>query len=173
METLLGALLIFALRVIDVSLGTLRIVLLTRGDRWRAGLAGFFESLTWVVAASQVITNLDNPLRLVAFAAGFATGTVVGATVERWLAVGKCMIRIVTPASSVSVAPALRSAGFGVTVVDAEGMGGDVTIAFTVVPRRRADEVLSIVRHVEPEAFVTVEDVTTPRQATRRRLVRV
>ncbi len=152
----------FLLRVTDVSLGAIRIVMLVRGRRWVAGLLGFFESLIWVLAAGLVLTNLDSPLRVVAFAAGFAAGTVLGGTVERWIALGNSVLRVITPYETPEVAPYLRAAGFGVTVVNAEGKDGEVRLAFTVVPRRRADEVLAITHRVNPDAFVTLEDVTTP-----------
>ncbi len=162
MNAVLGALLIFVMRVTDVSIGSIRIVMLVRGRKWIAGLLGFFESLVWVLAAGLVLTNMDSPLRVVAFAAGFATGTVLGGTVESWIAMGQSVLRVITPLETPEVAPALRRAGFGVTVVNAEGKNGEVRLAFTVVPRRRHSEVLSIVNNVNPEAFVTLEDVSTP-----------
>ncbi len=165
---LLGALAVFALRLVDVSIGAIRIVMLVRQERWIAGLLGFFESLTWVVAAGLVFSNLDDPVRMVAFALGFGTGTVLGSTIERRLAVGKAVMRIITPYDSPEVAPALRDAGFGVTVVNAEGLNGEVRLAFTVVPRRRVPEVLEIVRRINPEAFVTLEDIFTPEVRARR-----
>jgi len=162
MDTVLGALLVFVMRVTDVAIGSIRIVMLVRGRKWIAGLLGFFESLVWVLAAGLVLTNMDNPLRIVAFAAGFAAGTVLGGTVEGWIAMGQSVLRVITPLETPEVAPALRRAGFGVTVVNAEGRNGEVRLAFTVVPRRRHAEVLSIVSKVNPEAFVTLEEVSTP-----------
>jgi uncharacterized protein YebE (UPF0316 family) len=159
---LLGVLLIFFLRLVDVSIGAVRIVLLVRGERWIAGVLGFFESLTWVIAAVLVFSNLDSPVRMVAYAAGFGAGTVLGSTFERMLKLGRTVLRVITPIDTPEVAPALRQAGFGVTVVNAEGRNGDVRLAFTVIPRRRADEVLSIVAGVNAEAFVTLEDVSMP-----------
>ncbi len=159
---LLGALLIFCLRLVDVSIGAIRIVMIVRGERWTAGLLGFFESLTWVIAAGLVFSNLDSPVRMVAYAAGFGAGTILGSTMERKLKIGKTVLRVITPIDTPEVAPALRQAGFGVTVVNAEGKQGDVRLAFTVIPRRRADEALRIVSRVNPEAFLTLEDVSQP-----------
>jgi len=168
MSLFLGALLIFGLRLVDVSIGAIRIVMVVRGERWIAGLLGFFESLTWAIAAGLVFSNLDSPVRLVAFAAGFGAGTVLGSTAERKIALGKSVMRVITPFDAPEVAPALRDAGFGVTVVNAEGKEGDVRLAFTVIPRRRTPEVLSIVRAINPNAFVTVEGVSTPQIRARR-----
>jgi len=162
MNAILGALLVFVMRVADVSIGAIRIVMLVRGRKWIAGALGFFESLVWVLAAGLVLTNMDSPLRLIAFAAGFATGTVLGGTIEGWIAMGQSVLRVITPVDTPEAAPALRHAGFGVTEVNAEGKDGEVKLAFTVVPRRRYSEVLSIVHNINPDAFVTLEDVSTP-----------
>ena len=172
METFLLALLIFSLRLLDVSVGTIRIVMLVRGKRFVAGLLGFAESLTWVIAAGLVLSNLDSPVKVVAFASGFAMGTVLGSTVEQWIAVGNALLRVITPVDTAPVADQLRAAGYSVTVVNGEGLNGDVRIAFTVIKRRRAKEVLAIVREANPEAFVTIEDTRMPSLDARRGLLR-
>ena len=107
-DAVLGALLVFVMRVTDVSLGTIRIVMLVRGRKWIAGALGFCESLVWVLAAGLVLTNMDSPLRTIAFAGGFATGTVLGGTIEGWIAMGQSVLRVITPLDSPEVAPALR-----------------------------------------------------------------
>jgi uncharacterized protein YebE (UPF0316 family) len=159
---LLGALLIFCLRLVDVSIGAIRIVMIVRGERWIAGLLGFFESLTWVIAAGLVFSNLDSPVRMVAYAGGFGAGTILGSTLERKLKLGKVVLRVITPIDTPEVAPALRQAGFGVTVLNAEGKEGDVRLAFTMIPRRRANEALQIISRTNPQAFLTLEDATQP-----------
>ena len=172
MSTLLLALLIFAMRVFDVTLGTLRIVNLVRGARWLAGALGFFESLSWIIAAGLVVGNLDSPVKIVAFAGGFATGTVLGSWLEGRIALGKSMLRIVTSVTTPGVDTSLRAEGYAVTVVNAEGFQGDVRVAFSVVPRNRVPHVLDIVRAANPEAFVTIEGVDTLTLDARRRRVR-
>jgi hypothetical protein len=99
---------IFALRILDVSIGTLRITYLVRGRRLIAGGLSFFESLVWLTAAAQVITSLDAPLKFVAYAGGYATGTVLGVSIERWIAAGDTLLRVVTPVGSPSVEEPLR-----------------------------------------------------------------
>jgi uncharacterized protein YebE (UPF0316 family) len=162
MDLFLSALLIFGLRLFDVTLGTLRIVLLTRGEAWKAGLVGFFESLAWVTAVSQVIRNVDDPVRMAAFAAGFGAGTFAGVLLERLLAMGTLIVRIVAPIGSPQAAEVLRERGYAVTVLNGEGLHGDVRLALSVVPRRRLKEVLEIVYGANPAAFVTFEQVRLP-----------
>jgi len=173
MELFLAALLIFSLRVADQTLGSMRIVMLISGRRGLAGLLGFFESMLWLLATALVVNNIDSPLKVVAFAGGFATGTMLGGTIERWLALGKSLIRVVSPIAAPSVADELRTAGFGVTIIEGEGLTGTVEIVFSVVPRKKAAEVTALVHRLSPDAFVTVESTETVDLARfRRRLVR-
>lgn len=153
--------LIIALRIIDVSAGVLRVMLLVRSRRWEATAMGFIEALTWLIAAAAVLTALDTPIKAVAYAAGFAAGTFVGSWLEEKLAIGKSVVRVFQRAGNGAVACALRDAGFRVTEVPGEGMHGPVTILFSVVERRRATEAMRIVAEHSPDAFVTVEDVDT------------
>ena len=159
MELALSALGIFLLRICDVSIGSVRIITLMRGRIWLASLMGFFESLIWVIAAAIVFANLDNPVRIIAFAAGFAAGVAIGGHIERWLAMGTAFIRVVTPIGAAPVAGVLRRNGYAVTVVNAEGRDGEVRINFLVLPRRKVKEALAIVADASPDAFVTVEDI--------------
>lgn len=161
MMLFLAALVIFLLRIVDVSLGTLRIVMLVRGRRRLAGGLGFCESFIWLVAAAQVLSNLDSIWKMIAYAGGYATGTMLGSTIERWIAMGSSLMRIVVSTDTPPMADALRSKGLYATVVNAEGRDGGVRIIFSVIPRRRVPEVSRLIREVNPSAFVTFEEVRT------------
>ncbi len=163
MDLLLSAAAIFFLRIADVSIGTLRIGFLVRGRPWLAGVLSFLESLVWLLAAAQVLAELDNPVKFVAYAAGYATGTMLGVQIERWIAVGDVMMRIVAPVASPSAAGALREAGYIVTEINAAGRDGQVRVSFSVLPRRRVAQALELVQRVNPEAFVSFEGTTPVR----------
>ena len=163
---LLGALAIVLLRLTDVALGTLRIAMLVRGRRGFAGALSFFESLVWLLAAAQVLTNLDSPIQFIAYAAGYALGTMLGVSIERWIALGDTLLRIVSPVGSPPSAEALRLAGFVVTELNAQGRDGEVRVSLTVIPRRRMKEAMRIVADVNPDAFVTFESTTPVRART-------
>jgi uncharacterized protein YebE (UPF0316 family) len=169
MELALSALGIFLLRIGDVSIASVRIVTLMRGRIGLAAVLGFFESLLWVSAAAIVFSNLDNPIRIVSFAAGFAVGTLLGGYIERWVAMGTAFIRVVTPVATPSVAAALRDEGYAVTVVNAEGRDGEVRVTFLVLPRRQAKTAIGIIHNANPTAFVTVEDIRIAEIARRHR----
>lgn len=165
LDLALAALLIFSLRIVDVSLGTLRIGFLVRGKRTLAGLFGFFESLVWLVAAAQVLSNLDSPVKFIAYAAGYASGTMLGVSLERWLAIGDSLMRVVTPVGSAPIEDQLREAGYFVTEINARGRDGDVRVAFSVIPRRKIPAALKLVAEINPQAFVTFESTTPTRAA--------
>jgi uncharacterized protein YebE (UPF0316 family) len=168
MELTLDLLIIFFLRLINVGMSTVRIVLLGRGRRGPAALLGFVESVVWILVVARVVEVLDDPLRIVAFAAGFAAGTYAGSLVEEWLALGQAMVRIIAPLESTPVADRLRNEGLGATALNGDGRDGEVRVTFCVVPRKRVSSVLQLIQETNPEAYVTVDqtasiDLTRPR----------
>jgi len=157
-DVLVMAALIFAARVTDVSLGTLRTAFIVRGKRAFAFAFGFVEVLVWVVVVAQVIKNLGHPIYLFAFALGFACGTVVGITVEGWFAVGEQVVRVFTGRGE-SVAAAMRERGFTVTAFPGAGRDGVVHLLFIQVRRRHTNLAIEAARALDPSCFYTVDDV--------------
>ncbi len=152
-------LLIFFSRIVDVTLDTLRIVFISRGNKVIAPILGFFEILIWLIAITRIMENLDNVTTYFAYAAGFAVGNYVGLRVEEKLAMGMQIIRIITGRNSSELIASLRQKGFGVTAVDAEGKDGPVHVIFLITKRQLAKEVISIVNKYNPKAFYSIEDV--------------
>ena len=142
MELIFSALIIFSLRLADQSLGTMRALLVSKNKPIYAALIGLVESAIWIVAISQVIKDIDDPVLIGAYAAGFAAGTILGTYIERIVGVGNIVVRVFTPSNSPSVAETLRDNGHGVTVIDGEGKDGPVKIYFVVIPRRKLKSVL-------------------------------
>lgn len=150
---------IFMARIVDVSLGTLRIIFLTRGLKYMAAVLGFAESLIWIIAISQIMNNVNNIFAYLAFAAGFASGNVVGVWLEEKIALGCLVVRIITARESGALLEGLRSSGFAVTNIDAEGEHGQVDLLFTIVRRKELPKVTALIRQYNPSATYTVEDV--------------
>ncbi len=150
---------IFLLRVSDMSLDTIRVLFVVRGRKRLAWILGFMQSLIFVIAISTVLTNLESPLSVLGYAAGFATGNVVGMYVEERLAIGHIKLNIVSPSRGAAVAEILRKNGFAVTELSGRGMSGTVTMLHVDVIRRRLDEVDTLVLEADPEAFITAEEV--------------
>lgn len=159
-ESLLGALMIFGLRVTDVSIGTVRTLFTIRGRRAVAGLLGVIESGIFIFAISRVLSSAgQDPIKMIGYACGFATGTMLGITIERWIASGAVLVRVISPRHAVRLRASLLNEGFGVTGVRGEGRDGEVMILFIVAPRRRGKQVIRLVQDLDPEAFITVEPV--------------
>lgn len=151
-------LIIFVLRIFDVSLDTMRIIFMTKGYRKIAPIIGFFEILIWIVAITRIMQNLNNWVTYVAYAAGFATGNYVGMLLDEKLAIGHELIRVITREIS-DLADTLRGAGFGVTSVKASGMQGEVGIHYVVVNRKNLQKAVEIIEYKAPSAFYTIENI--------------
>jgi uncharacterized protein YebE (UPF0316 family) len=155
----LGALGIFALRVGDMSMDTMRMLFVVRGKKGLAWGLGFVQSLIYIVAISSVLANLNNPLNIVGYAAGFATGNVIGMLIEERLAIGHIHFRIISSNLGKSLAEKLRESGYAVTEFPARGKNGTVTVLECNVLRRGRESLETIVKETDPDAFVTAEDV--------------
>ena len=153
------ALTLFSLRVVDMSIGTLRIMVSLRGNKWLSWILGFIQSIIFVLAITSVLNNLDNLLNVVAYAAGYATGGVVGMWLEEKLAIGYTHIQITSSRRGAVLAEQLRAEGFAVTEISARGKDGMVSMLSCNVRRKRASLVEEIVQKVDENAFITSEDV--------------
>ncbi|MBS0001198.1 MAG: DUF2179 domain-containing protein [Cyclobacteriaceae bacterium] len=151
--------LIFIARIMDVSMATLRIIFVIQGNHRIAPVVGFFESLIWLIAISQIMVNIDNIATYVAFSAGFATGTYVGIKIEEKLAIGKVLVRVITRVEAIDLIEFLKTHDFYFTVVPAEGRYGKVNVLFFVINRERLPIVLNAIKIFNPKAFYTVESV--------------
>ncbi|MGK7311742.1 MAG: DUF2179 domain-containing protein [Candidatus Longimicrobiales bacterium M2_2A_002] len=154
----LGPLVIFGLRIFDVSLATLRMLLTVRGQRVLVPLIGFFEVLIWLFAAGTAIQYLGSPLHAVGYAGGFAAGNAVGLWIEEKLALGLARIQAFSAHSGVELAEAIREQGFGVTEFLGQGREGKVELISTVVRRSEVPRVLKVIDVWDPDAFVTVDE---------------
>ena len=163
-QTLLVALGIFVLRVADMSLDTMRMLFVVRGRKLLSWVLGFFQSLIFVIAISQVLSGAMNPLTILGYATGFATGNVVGMYIEERLAIGYIRFSIISSRRGAVVAEELRQAGYAVTEVSARGKDGTVSMLHCSVLRKDRDTVETVVLEADPDAFVTAEDVRPVRR---------
>lgn len=159
-------LLIFFARVVDVSLGTIRIIFVSKGFKILAAVIGFVEVLIWIVAINQIWANLSNYWLYFAFAAGFSTGSYVGVWLEDKLSFGNVMLRIIIRKNADKLVRELRKNGYEMTII--KGLSGDgkdkVHMVFSVVKRKRLKEIFKIVKKNNPKAFFTVEDIRNTRR---------
>lgn len=151
--------LIILARVLDVSIGTLKIILISKGYRSVSAVLGFFESFIWILVVSQIMKKLDNYYYFAAYGTGFALGTYIGVSLERAISLGQVIIRVITRYPGEQLAQYLMDNNYSVTKVSGEGRYGPVNILFLVVMRKQIDEVVEIIKEFNPKAFYTIEDV--------------
>ncbi|WP_035804284.1 DUF2179 domain-containing protein [Lunatimonas lonarensis] len=152
-------LLIFLARIGDVSINTLRIVFVMSGKKYIAPLMGFFEALIWLLAIGQIFQNINNPLSYIAYSGGFAMGIWVGMTIEEKLALGRVLVRVITPEPMPELVEYMKEKNYRFTIVGAEGRYGRVQLLFTVLKREKLKDFIARVKTVNPKAFYTIESV--------------
>lgn len=149
--------LLFFARICDVSIGTMRFIFTISGSRFIAAGLGFVEVTIWVLAVGGALRYLSDPLAVVAYAGGFASGTLIGITIEDRLAMGYRAVRFISANQDVNVCDVIRDRGFRCTRMQGHGRAGPVEIGFCVVRRRHLKDVLEIINRTDPTAFVSVE----------------
>jgi uncharacterized protein YebE (UPF0316 family) len=151
--------LIFCARICDVSLGTIRVIFISKGIKYIAPLIGFFEVIIWLLAIGQVMNNLTNAVAYIAYGAGFASGTFIGMLIEEKISLGLTSVRIITKKDPAELIQYLRSHDYGVTSIDGEGATGKVKMIFTIIKRQDLARVVSIIKQFHPNAFYSVDDI--------------
>lgn len=171
MEILFNFLFIFFARVIDVSLLTIRMLMIVRGKKYLAGILGFFEVTIYIVALGKVMNSLDNWLNILAYSLGFAVGNVVGSVIENKMALGTIMVRIVSQKTSYEeLSSELRNMGFGVTMIEGVGKDGPVYMLDITLHRKELHGLMNYLKKTDAHAFVTVSDTRETRGGYIRRV---
>ncbi len=151
--------LIFVARITDVTIGTIRIVMVSKGHKFWAPILGFFEVLIWLIAITKIIQNLDNWLCYIAYGLGFAAGNYIGLMIEERMALGIVKLQIITRKESNQLIENLKSAGYGITHHQAQGANEMVSIIHSIIKRSEIKKVEDIIKTTNPKAFYSVEDI--------------
>jgi len=154
-------LLIVLARIVDVSLGTLRIIFVSKGMKYLAPSLGFVEVIVWLLAIGQIMQNLSNVANYIAYGLGFALGNYLGIRIEEKLAMGHVILRVITRKSAYNLKSYFSRSGYRFTVVDAMSDEGPVNVIFLPVKRKNLKNMICNVKRYNPKAFYTVEDVKT------------
>jgi uncharacterized protein YebE (UPF0316 family) len=152
-------LLIIVARISDVSFGTLRIVMVSKGQKIIAPILGFFEVVIWLITMSKVIQNIDNWVAYVAYGLGFASGNYIGLIIEERLAVGIVRLQIITRTNADQLIIKLRENGYGITYHEASGSEGKVAVIYSIIKRSNINNVVKLISIYNPQAFYSVADV--------------
>jgi uncharacterized protein YebE (UPF0316 family) len=159
MSILISALSIFGLRLVDVSVGTLRMLMVLRGHKVIVWFLGFIQAFVFVTVIRTVWADIDNWLNIVGYAAGFATGNVLGIWLEGRIALGFIHLRIVSKGKGEELTERLREEGYAVTTIAGRGRDGTVNMLECSVRRRVEARVEELIQEIDPEAFITAERV--------------
>jgi uncharacterized protein YebE (UPF0316 family) len=151
--------LIFAARIIDVSIGTIRMIFVSKGLKKIAPILGFFEVLIWIIVVKQIVSNASGFFFYIAYAGGFAAGNYLGLYIEEKISIGKVLVRVITQKNSEKLIETLKDSGYKITVTDAKGRYGEVKIIFTIIKRRKLKKTIEIIKKFNPKSFYTIEDV--------------
>lgn len=150
---------IFFGRICDVTLGTLRIIFVSKGEKKKAPIVGFFEVFIWVVIISQVFANASSLIAYIAYAGGYAAGNYVGIMVENKIAFGFLMLRVYTKKDGRELTRILNQSGYGSTLIRGEGAVSEVDIIETVISRKAQQRVISLIDTFDNNAFYLIEDI--------------
>lgn len=157
---IMGYLFIFFARVLDVTMATVRTLMVMQSRKFQAAIIGFFEVIIYITALGKVVDSLDNPISLLAYGLGFACGTYVGITVENKIALGNLGAQIVLKtADNKELIKVLRENKFGITVIEGEGIEGPREILNIALNRKDLDKLREIVYKYDERAFITVNNI--------------
>ena len=156
--------LVFLARVVDVSLGTIRIIFTARGKKNLAPLLGFVEVFIWVSVIAEITKGAHNLVAYLAYAGGFAAGNYIGMRIEERLAIGNLVVRAILSENRTGLIEELRAAGYGVTSVNAHGAKGPVKLVYTIVSRKDLPNVIETIHNTYPKTFFTVEELRSVEQ---------
>lgn len=154
-------LLIALSRILDVTIGTIRLIFVSRGYKYVASLLGFVEVIIWLVAIGEIMQHLGNVMSYIAYGAGFAAGNFIGINLVDRMSLGTVVIRIIPKKDTSTLIEKLRAENYGVTSIDAQGKMGPVQVIFSIVKRKNLKSALRIINEHNPQSFYTVEEVET------------
>ena len=152
-------LLIFIARICDQTIGTLRLIFLSKGFKRIVPFLAFFEAMIWLIAISQILSHLENVVTFLAYGLGFAMGNYVGMLLEERLSIGSVIIRIFPKEHIPEFIEALQKHNYGYTIINAEGSTGELKIVFSIINRKYLSHLVEQINAIDSSTFYTVEEV--------------
>lgn len=150
---------IFLLRVFSIALDTVRMISVLRGKKTMAWVLGVATSMLFVLSIGWVMADLSNPLKVVAYSVGFATGSVVGMSLEKKMAMGHMFLTVISSSRGAAIAEELRNTGYAVTEIPARGKDGMVSMLELGAERKDMPVIQKMITDIDPDAFITSRDI--------------
>lgn len=146
-------------RILDVTVGTIRVIFVSRGLKYYAPVLGFFEVIIWLLAIGQIMQQLDNFMCYIGYGAGFAMGNYIGILLVEKMSLGTVIVKVIPKKDTSLLVEHLREANYGVTTIPAFGKDGPVQMVYSILKKKDLPEVIDIINNHNPHAFFTVEEV--------------
>jgi uncharacterized protein YebE (UPF0316 family) len=156
-ESILGVLFIMVMRILDVSIGTVRTIMVVQGRKYLAGLFGAAEVLIWILAIRYIFQNLEQIPNIIGYSLGFGIGNIVGITIEQKIGLGYIQLNIISRTHFKEIAKMLRDEKFGVTEIKGEGTSGEVIILVVIIPRKIQNKIIKKIDAIDSQSFITVQ----------------
>lgn len=158
--------LIFFARIIDVSLGTIRIIFISKGFKFLSFIIGFVEVLIWLIAINQIFSDYSNFWLYLAYAGGFAAGNYVGIWLEEKISIGSAMVTIIISKNANKLIQELKDNNYILTILDGRSSKekSNVKMVISVVRRKELKKMFKIIKKINPKAFYTIEDIRSMRK---------
>lgn len=161
MSIYIQAFFIFLARITDVSMGTLRTILLVKGNKRIAAALGFFEVMIFLLVLGNVVGNIDKPILIFAYCGGFACGNLVGGTIEEKLSLGRVSAEVVLKENVEEAIEILKKEGFGVTIFEGMGIESKSYTLSIILERKNIKKLREIIKTIDSRAFITIFDIRT------------
>lgn len=162
MPNILLYLTIILVKTFEISISTVRIKLITKGQKLAGAVIGFFEVCIWLIVVSLVLQDItDDPLKVVAYSLGFALGNYFGSILEEKIALGSSRMDVIVKEDvGLELARILRDKNYAVTVIDGKGRQYDRKILLIVAKRKDMKTIHAIINETTDNAFITTSDIT-------------
>lgn len=157
MESILGGLFIMFMRILDVSIGTVRTIMVVQGRKYFAGMFGAIEVLIWILAIRYIFQHLEQIPNIIGYSLGFGLGNILGITIEQKIGLGYIQLNIISKNRYKEIAKLLREMKFGVTEIKGEGTSGEVIILIVIIPRKIQNKIIKAIESVDSHCFITVQ----------------
>lgn len=148
---------IFFVRILDVSLGTVRTIVTIKGRNTIASLIGFVELFVWFVVVKEALSTDSTSLWIAIFyAGGFATGTYIGTILSDKLIKGNLLVQVVTSSKDDEIVNQLRKDGYGISVIDVKGKeaSSEKYMLFIEIDKKHINHLKSRIKDLDEKAFI-------------------
>lgn len=145
---------IILINVVYVSLNTLRMIFVIKGQRILSSILSMVEVFVYLMGLNIVLQNLDKPLNIAAYCVGFGLGIYIGSRIEEYLALGYVTLQVIVDSFECEIPTKLREQGYGVTAWSADGKDGKRLVMHVLAKRTNERQLMEMLETLSPKAFI-------------------